>query len=228
MNKVSGLSNYGATCYFNSTIQALVSSRKLGEQGVFPSEFKSPADVKPLLDSFVSKFPKYNLGSPHDAHECLLDIIESLDKEPKKLFYGKNEQHFTTPDGTTVQKSDFSTVVMHPNGQSLEELFDQMSNTQIIGQYEKYQVVAMKTVYCELPEILVFLFSGGGDVKLPLKFKERDLVAVVFHLGSANGGHYVAQVKRGDVWFLVDDDRVIQVDNVSELNCPASFAIYSD
>jgi ubiquitin C-terminal hydrolase len=34
------------------------------------------------------------------------------------------------------------------------------------------------------------------------------LRAVIFHQGSANVGHYVAVVKDGDVWYLLNDDAV--------------------
>lgn len=48
----------------------------------------------------------------------------------------------------------------------------------------------------------------GASATAPLLY---DCVCVVVHKGSFQGGHYVAYVRNGDVWYLCDDAYVQHV-----------------
>lgn len=217
-----GLPNLGNTCYLNSAMQALWSS-EVFLSALYGSKLDGFKTVDPKI--ILEKFPKYKIGEPADAHEFLLDLIDALEKEPKlkEIFYEVSDYEFVTPKGTETKKIPFSTIVIHPNGKTLDELFENLSNYQYIKKHEDYKVVCYRALYPRLPKLAIFLFSGGGEVTLPLEFKGRSLKAAVFHVGNC---HYLAQVKRGDRWFIIDDERIIQVDGVSEIKGVVSFAIY--
>ena len=68
---------------------------------------------------------------------------------------------------------------------------------------------------------------ASGSSKSELDCPHYRLQAVVSHLGTMEGGHYVAYVRHVGCWFHCDDSRVVAVDEATVRNCQAYLLFYS-
>jgi ubiquitin C-terminal hydrolase len=55
-------------------------------------------------------------------------------------------------------------------------------------------------------------------MKFPLFFDNYHFNGAVVHYGSNNFGHYISIVKKKDVFFLIDDERITQISDEDAQN----------
>jgi len=99
------------------------------------------------------------------------------------------------------------------------------------------KVVAHKRMEIfEVPEVAIFTFNrfknaqkNNTPIKLYPRIKLENrrlrLIATVNHYGGLNGGHYVAYVSRGNVWYRADDSSIRRDDIKSVLNDSSVFMV---
>lgn len=171
--KPSGLPNMGATCYYNSVVQLL----------------KTVCDSVPSIHEFLKKYPNYTLGQPHDAHDCLLDIIDMIGR---KDFYGTRKVTYTFPGGSETKDEPFCSIV----GQF------QHKEIQTLESFRNFHLAVCTKEYTEFPKFITWK-SPSGQVSPPFDTK---LVATIHYIP----GHYFACVLSEDQWYIVDDETVIE------------------
>tara|TARA_B100001094_G_scaffold275444_1_gene282998 strand:+ start:109 stop:513 length:405 start_codon:yes stop_codon:yes gene_type:complete len=66
----------------------------------------------------------------------------------------------------------------------------------------------------------------SGDSKSDLGKPAYRLQAVISHLGTMEGGHYVAFVRHARRWFRCDDSRIVEVDVGAVRSCQAYMLFY--
>lgn len=84
-----------------------------------------------------------------------------------------------------------------------------------IDKYSKYLLFHLK-------RLVNTNFKNNKNVKfyknINFKGKQYDLRGIIKHIGSGNGGHYIAIIKRNDKWYLCDDSRITDVNVDNYLN----------
>lgn len=171
-----GLKNMGATCYFNSVIQML------------RVVVKEPL---PSLGDFLAKYPSYTLGHPHDAHDCLTDIIDMIGRDD---FYGTQRVIYHFPGGSETREEPFCSII----GQF------HIKEMQTLESFRTHHLAVCTKEYIRFPKYLTWK-SPQGHLDTPFKTK---LIATVHYIP----GHYYACVLSDDQWYLIDDETVMKCD----------------
>ena len=255
---MKGFINLGNTCYFNSALQCLLQTPPLSNLLIlkrytgdcaFTNEYqnlvknvwldKSNVLYNPshLLSVFRDRYPQFRNNNPHDAQECLLCMLDILEKAigkiVKQIFYGETIQETVCKSGKTKQLTDF-TIYMLATDQSDPNLEAIIHKTQKWSALEDYQdkdgrvwsVAATRYMFWKLPKILIFSFPLRQKVALkeeihlenfvhPDAEKDKtvyELFAMSKHTGNAHGGHYTAFTKHKGQWYLKDDDIIKPID----------------
>lgn len=200
----------------NSVIQCLHATQPVKEalsQYTGDCEItKSVRDVNVpvLLDKMT------NFSGPNDPHEFVLSLIETFEKTlDRDLFYGVVKSKFISQDGNVTEtKSEFSSLMFHSEDMNIDKP-DYIIDSGI-GKFS-----CKHLTYEKMPGVIICLFVRPTVMELPKVYKDKNLTScVVYH-----PGHYVACVKENDKWFMIDDDKIYEINN--DFRVPVYLALYS-
>lgn len=207
-----GIQNIGSTCYANSVIQCIhatpVLKRALDNYTGECPVTRALKDVH--VPDLLSHMTQFSPG-PNDPHEFILALIDHLEKSlGKDLFYGIVSSKFIDSFGkVTTTKTEFSTLMFHDANMDTDKT-DYIMDTGI-GKFS-----CMQQKYESLPSVLTCLFVKPVHTKLPEEYKGKRLTSCVLY----TPGHYLACIREGDKWFLINDH------HVSEIECVPTAVIY--
>lgn len=92
----------------------------------------------------------------------------------------------------------------------------------LVDAYKRLYLKSLpKYLLIQLKRFAFFSFSNknDNDVEVPLNLKIKDynyeLRGIIFHMGGANGGHYISIIKKEDKWFACNDNSVTEINNIS-------------
>ena len=255
---MKGLTNIGNTCYFNATMQCLLQIPLLSNHMIlnqyfgecdFTCEFRRltrkfwlKSDVKAVIDTreimriFRNKFRVFDNGDEQDAQECLLSILDTLEKSKERIikdnFYTDIVKTVVYPGGKSETSEKSMCIMLHPSRNcSLCELIENFNGKEeIVEGYiddknNKYNLAAIKTQIKELPNVAIFCFNMFIQkflIDIPKRIGNHKLIALCIHQGTLHGGHYVAITRHKNKWYLKDDEgvRILQDDITFEkLHC---------
>lgn len=228
-----GFQNTGSICYFNSLIQCLLSSEHfisyVSSHPIFYDFFKHISEdqwnatfTTSLLQS-IGNFQPNQSSSEYFLY--LLDYFKWEDLfECKHLIQTKCTECHHLKENTDVSynpliEKTFSEFVQFEcelenvacdgckrrTALNKKQTLHKLSNL-IVLSLNKYFT---KTLI-EYPSVI----QVGRDVKYRL-------IGTIEHLGVLGGGHYIARVRRGDEFYIVDDMRVTQISEDTFTKCVA-------
>ncbi len=229
--KAFGLQNFGAVCYFNSLIQALLSCTFVESDNEFVISLKklskctdSVTNCAHLLKFIIKDFP---VGSQHcslNAFDCLVNIF---DKKTKDLFEVRQKniilctkcKHQTD---NVVQNYTFnlfhtdanvSDSILHHKSLGYDYTCDKckIKNKSILNYILTFAPVNFVLYVKPGSKVIVdkeFKILGKNHSSLDYKF-----VAGIYHVGSYNSGHYWSIVKRGEKLYTINDESVTEYKN---------------
>lgn len=158
----------------------------------------------------------------------------------KKTCFGKYKQYICCNECKNIVSNNFNFLditlpipkIKNPN---LETCFMEFAKHEVLDGTNswncpncKKKVTAHKKMeLSEVPDVAIFTFNRfNGMVKnntqitlypfIELDGKKLKLVSTVNHYGGTNGGHYIANVNRNDIWYKVDDSSTSKI-NINKI-----------
>ena len=229
---MKGFINGGNTCYFNVSLKSiLIACPELKEYEYNgPCEFtefffrlikamNNPdvkyVDPRPLLELLRNRFPNFTSLREHDAQECILCIIDILEKELpyfKKKFYGIKQNEVIFPTGKNISKEEFSMLILESERRGkLLEMLKKSRRWETIEGYtddegNKYNLAARRSIIKQYPQIFMISFDAKTDgLEIIDEDENFELIGAVAHVGYQHSGHYVFLSKENCHWFMNDD-----------------------
>jgi hypothetical protein len=246
-----GLSNPFCACFFNATVQALISFNEVKfalEKKNFTHELllQLMADLLKIPDSVLILNPIKTMESyqidyhvQQDASEILFKILSIWDHSFQDLNICQitHQTYFLKDDGSVIGHVSVDQIRMmyvltdDQNDQNLQNMVSQSCYaTEILSHNVNASDINLTKIdrLIDFPvslPIFVQLFRNINDqtekiqkhVTFPLQLQVVNLLeqvhyyqlmAVIFHRGTLQKGHYVTIAKRNDQWFEFNDARV--------------------
>lgn len=238
---MSGLDNFGNTCFVNSVVQMLRYAKpvvkKLVEQ-VPEKEGSKDEALMCFLDllyqgSKPRKFVRYlkDLGFDpiyqHDAHEFMMSMLDKLYESVSESnpFEGCYNSVLTCKNGhKSVSKEKF--ICISING-DLEEGIVQLQEPEVVeckcdhceetSMTKQVEIHPGKLVCVHLKR---FTMDEKLDYKVTIlkKWNGYNLIGMCNHYGSLHGGHYTSTVKTGEGWMHMNDEFVKKIDGLPRIS----------
>jgi ubiquitin C-terminal hydrolase len=190
---------------------------------LFWTSSESSINILKLLKLFINKFSQFNNNNQNDSQEvfiCFLDFLDnSIDTFIKKIFFSELEQTTVCKNNSSLKKEFTNIHFLYPTEEtSLTKLIIKYQDWNTIENYEdnngmKHCVALTRTIIKEPSPILIFSFKMYNK-KIKIELEENikinkfdyNLFAMVTHIGSTQGGHYISYTKHKNIWYMKDDE----------------------
>jgi len=168
----------------------------------------------------------------HDAQEFLNGLLDTMHENLQvngssivsDTFYGEYETVVTCEGcgnvSYTHEKFMFLTLPISENDDTLDGLFEKQSLAEYLCGENQYQCdncrslcnATKVTCVSKLPNTLIVHLKRftksrkiNSFVNLPAEYGDHELVGVINHSGELDGGHYTANVKIKNEWYVMND-----------------------
>jgi len=249
------------TCYMNSVIQlimncpnflkVILNSKNDSEKIQLFKSFIikyfdnvgnsiSPSEIKKI----ISSYPMFDSFEQHDAHECLIYLIDMLCEEVREAKYLFNLKIYTRIKNLEEeQKNLFSDeiVLSLPVSQNLSESYKLFCKKEIIDGWlsdktntkvraEKQYIVCFWGYYV----IIVFKKYNSHkkintNIEIPHSWSIQnytnsnvetisfEISGAIIHYGNLTSGHYIALVKKEGKFYLCNDSSIEEIKEPNDL-----------
>ena len=201
-------------------------------------------DHSNILKLFKKKFKQFDNFDQQDCQETLFCLIDIFEKEfetlIKDIFYFKLIQETICPSETTRSHEHTNIYMLYPTKpeQLLSELLKENQSWNTLEGFKDtkdvvHHVATTQSLIWTPPKILIFSIKMYGK-KFKTKIEENislnnflhkdsnykntllkyNLFATCTHIGSPNGGHYIAYTKHKDVWYLKNDEDCKKINSI--------------
>lgn len=226
-----GFNNTGAICYFNSLLQCMLSSNNFlkfilndKKDELFTEFLKNIVNDRWDMIFTTKLLQKYNMmNGNQSSSEYFIFMVDLM-----KLEHIFECHHKITSKCRNcgfikeIKDISYNTLI---NDDVIEffrhnETVDNVNcdNCKVKSTLDRQRLIH------GIPPIIVLSFNkyfGKKNIYYPPCFSndevEYKLVGTVEHYGVLGAGHYISRVIRGDSYYLIDDNRVIDIPNIQPL-----------
>lgn len=250
---ICGLQNAGNTCYLNSILQLIMqcdhfieflkgqndldlqSSQIFKNIRLFIIEYQANTKISPnTILSIITKNDLFIMGHQHDAHEFLIQFLDMMNEESKKMlkqhvngffifkYYTIFKNRLDPGDMKTLENEEI--VLTLPFSPSLLTSIKMFETIEYLHnwQSEKHQ----RSVFAEKQNIIfhwpdylfihinrydAFFNKIDSEMEIPLEMNDYELQGAVIHQGFLNFGHYICVICMDNKFYLCDDDRIVEI-----------------
>lgn len=242
------LINYGSVCWFNSLIQSILSFKMViditGNIKEF-NELHRYNTVKYIIDKYIPDKIKYGQQSSSEGFVYLIENI--LPKEQNQI---KNpiEALFVSRFKSSILCENCKKQIDITQYNSYIPLFDIEDIKKSFVDAVRYHrekidyecenckkrthITKLDQIRC-CPLILVISFNRYFDrqfIDYPIEFMieniKYELKAQIIHRGSLHGGHYYAEVRRGENHYICNDSSIIKIPKFNKYNYDSYMLFY--
>tara|TARA_Y100001958_G_C21244787_1_gene574116 strand:- start:661 stop:1419 length:759 start_codon:yes stop_codon:yes gene_type:complete len=235
-DEMSGLHNFGSTCYVNSIVQVLRYTKPVVADLI--NETPSNETMKLFLDllyqdanalPFIQRLKDigFHPHMQHDAHEFMITVLDKLyESVPNKNpFEGTFETTLTCEKGHTRTVTQ-PFVSLSINGSVKEGICALEQPEDVECKCEECDLTRMSKQTRVKPgkAICVHLKRFNANQKLTYKipvlqsWKDYELIATCNHIGCMEGGHYTASAFTDKGWYLFNDEHVTKLNKIPEMS----------
>lgn len=216
----------------------------------------NPTQFKNTLDKVNDWFRGHQQHDSNELLQYLINEFKDDSKDKgvstliERLCFGKIKQYLYCDTCRTVSEQYFSFLdVLLPipdtPNPDIADCFKKLAQYEKLDHSNmwdcptcKTKVIAHKKVEIhDVPKVAIFTFSrfrGTNKINTPVKIypyiklegTKLKLISTVNHYGGVWGGHYVANVSRGDKWYRANDDSISNINIESILNDPSVYMMF--
>lgn len=229
---MSGLQNYGNTCYMNAVVQLLRYTKPVVKRLVdaapsddnvrlFMDLLYQGGRVKPFLR--VLEEMGFDPRMQHDAHEFMITMLDKLYEsvDLPNPFEGTMRTVLRCANGHE-SKSAQKFVCLSINGGVEDGVVELLEPEVVECKCEECDCTTMtKHTFLEPGDAVCVHFKRFNaerklryEVPICTEWNGYKLVGSCNHVGSMHGGHYTATVLTGDGWRAINDEYVTVVDKL--------------
>ena len=242
---MSGIDNFGNTCYVNSIVQLLRYTKPVVQPLVSAIPVKN-GETDEVLRSFLDLLYQganartfvrsldglgFTKIMQHDAHEFFMTMVDKLYEsvEHKNPFEGTFISTLTCKNGhVSTSKEPF--ICLSINGGVEEGVKKLVEKETVDCAYDHCSEKTMCKSLRILPGDAICFHMKRFDhtfrklrysVPVLKKWKGYVLTGMCNHFGSMQGGHYTSTVKTDHGWMVTNDEQVRKIDALpTESNLP--------
>lgn len=200
-----------------------------------------PASIK---KSLARSFPKYHGFRQQDSQEFMANLLDAVEEsmeieqkqELSEIVDSKFKSVLTCKTCNHVSRTNtlirFVSLAIDDDS-TLDDVMEKFTEEEELtdGNYwkcDKCEVIGPSTKKLIMeefaPALLIHLkrFNKitkiNSSIKMPDKWHDKNLSAIIIHEGSIGGGHYYAFVRRDNKWYNANDNSVSEINITSVEN----------
>ena len=243
-DEMSGLENYGSTCYVNSIVQILRYTKPV-VSGLLDETPNSDTMEKFLDLLYQGSEPKLFIDTlqdigferhvQHDAHEFMITVLDKLYESVKvhNPFEGTFETVLTCAEGHTRTATQPFTSLSINGGvkegiQAMQEPEEVECKCEECDLERMVKEVRVKPGKALCVHIKRFDSTSKLTYKIPIELTwgNYGLVGSCNHIGTMHGGHYTATALTDDGWFFFNDKFVSRVSSIPDKSSRPYIMVY--
>lgn len=225
-----GFLNTASICYFNSLVQCLLSSTHF-LQFIIDTKEKENGFFYQFLEFIIQNkwdtifttrlLQKYNMIQPNQsASEYFIFLVDLLKLEPIFECRYKLDTVCTSCEYKKEIHDKSYNILINNDFSEFFQYKETIDGVKCDGCKQPCTIIRSHTIL-GLPPIIAISFNkyfSKRKINYPISFRTDEinyrLIGTIEHSGVLGGGHYIARVFRNEKYYVADDSRVYEIQNI--------------